>query len=294
MAVPSNPTLNALVVEGLAQAGESNPTAALIARATNEWVEEIKNDIWHLIKKPKVLHVTAYSVFNQGQSRYSYPADFSSDLSLMVLTGTATGIAQAGTNNSITLSALDNSGSTIIGKEILMTAGTSAGSYSQVVTYNSTTKLAGVIPDFATPPISGDSYMVIDVEYPIETRPDFNWETRDMKIVSPGLPSFAYPFGNDQEGYFVLNCPPDTTYGVRLRYYADITQTDTASTVMSAIYRRWRNVFIQGLKARKLNDEDDDRAEHEEDQYQQKLMNLKYEIYGMDLSNITDKVTDYQ
>jgi hypothetical protein len=294
MPIVANPLASELVLEGIRQAGEANPSSTLLARAQNEWLEEIKNDIWHLAKKPKVLHVTAYTTMNTGQSRYAYPSDYSSDLSLTTLSGTDVGICQSGGVNNVTLAATDGSTTNIIGKEILMTGGTSKGSYAQIVSYNSSTKLAGVIPDFNTIPVVGDTYMIVDVEYPIIVKPINEWE-RVMKLVTPGLPQFAYPVGDDQQGYFVLNCPPDKGYGMRLRYYADLSQIDTTSTLLSVIYRRWRNIFIQGIKAKKLLDEDDDRQQTEEAKYKANLMALIYrEIYGMDLSNITDIITDYQ
>ena len=135
--------------------------------------------------------------------------------------------------------------------------------------------------------------MLVDVEYPIVVKPINEWE-RETKLVAPALPRFAYPVGDDIQGYFVLNCPPNKSYGMRLRYYADLSQIDTTSTLLSVIYRRWRNIFIQGIKAKKLADEDDDRQDAAEAKYKTNLMALIYrEIYGMDLSNITDKITDY-
>ena len=294
MPIVSNPTLTELVTEGINQAGESNPSADLITRASTKWIEEIKNDIWNLSKKPKLLHVTAYTVVNVGQSRYAYPSDYSSDLMLTILWGSTTGACQGGTNNTITLAANDISGSNIIGREILMMSGTSQGSYSQIVSYNSTTKVAIVVPDFNTVPISGDTYMFVDQEYPVETRPIFDWEMR-IKLITPGLPQYLYPVGDDQEGYFVFNVPPNTNYGARLRYYADLSQIDTTSNLLSVIYRKWRNVFIKGIKWKKLADEDDDTANDAMAVYEREKRNLIYrEIYGMDISNLTDRVLDYQ
>ena len=94
--IPPNPLLSQIVLEGINQAGEMNPSAALLARATNNWIEEIKNDIWNLGKKPKLLHVTAYTTIPVGQSRYAYPSDYSSDLSLNILTGSDLNSCQGG------------------------------------------------------------------------------------------------------------------------------------------------------------------------------------------------------
>lgn len=294
MSIPSNPDLTSIVTEGIHQAGEANPTASLISRASSEWVEEIKNMIWHKAKKPKILHVTAYTVINKGQSRYAYPSDYSSDLSLTLLWGSNnTNTAQAGSINTVTLSASDISGQNIVGKEILMTSGPSAGSYSQITAYDATTRIADVVPDFNVAPASGDGYMIIDQEYPVETRPVFDGEAR-LKLVAPALPQYLYPLGDDQAGYFYFNCPPDVTRGARLRYYSDISLLDVSSTLMSVLYRKWRNIFVLGVKWKKLADEDDDNAPEAKQDFQLALRDLIYrETYGMDLSNITDRIMDY-
>lgn len=293
MSIATNPLLSAIVLEGINQAGEMNPSPALITRATNNWIEEIKNDIWNLGKKPKLLQITSYTVIPNGQSRYAYPDDYSSDLSLTLITGKNTNACQGGSTNSVTLNSADTSGANIIGKEILMTSGASQGSYSQIVSYDTTTKTALVVPDFNASPIAGDSYMMIDIEYPVETRPIFDWEAR-TKFIAPGLPQYLYPVGDDESGYFVLNCPPNALYGARLRYYADISQVDSTSELMSVIYRKWRMIFIKGIKWKKLMDEDDDNADTAGKDYMSSLRVLIYrEAYGMDISNLTDRIVDF-
>ncbi len=260
MPIPPNPLLNELVLEGLKQVGENNPSTDLVTRATTQWIEEIKNDIWHLGKKPKILQQTAYTIVNPGQSRYAYPFDYSSDLTLTLLYGTGQGVSQGGTSNTVALASNSSFGQEIIGKEILMTSGTSQGSYAQIVIYDSTTKLAGVIPDFNMAPVSGDTYMIIDQETPIEIRMINEWE-RQTKFIAPRIPQYAYPLGDDQSGYFVFDSPPNVMYGLRLRYYFDLSQIDSNSQIMSVLYRRWRNIWVKGIRAKKAMDEDDDRAD---------------------------------
>lgn len=296
MASPSNPTLLEIVTEGIHQAGESNPSSSLLTRAQNEWAEEIKNEIWHLAKKPRILQVTAYTVINKGQSRYAYPSDYSSDLILTILWGSYTGTCQGGSANTLTLDSGDLSGDNVIGKEVLMMSGTSKGSYAQIVSIDQTNpsaKVCGMVPDFNTTPVSGDTYMIIDQEYPVQTRPIFDRETR-TNIVAPGLPQYLYPIGDDVSGYFVFDRPPDVTRGARLRYYADITLLDVNSTLMSVLYRKWRNIFIKGIKFRKLADENDDSAATAQQDYEREKRNLIYrEMYGMDISNLTDRIDDF-
>jgi hypothetical protein len=293
--VPSNPTLEELVTEGLAKAGESSPDADLLARAEDTWIEEIKNDIWELGKKSKTLHITSYGVFQEGQSRYSNPTDFSSDLSLTILDGTVRGIAQAGSVSSITLAANDASGSdSIIGKGIIILTNTGQGSYSQVTAYDSSTKIAQVVPNFNTAPGVGSGYMIVDQEYPVEQRPIFEYD-RNRNIPILGIADRFYPMGDEDFGEFLLNKAPDKVYGARLRYYANLMKIDTDSTLMSTIYHRWRVIFVEGIRFKKIDDEDDDRSQPAEDRYRRKMQAIiGRETYGMDISNLVDQVTDYQ
>lgn len=295
MPVPSNPTLEELVREGLKKGGESSPDSDLLERAEDVWIEEIKNDIWELGKKPKTLHVTSYGVFSMGQSRYSNPTDFSSDLSLTILDGAVRGTAQAGSVSSITLASDDPSTSdSIIGKGIIILANTGQGSYSQVTDYDSSTKIATVVPNFNTAPASGSSYMIVDQEYPVEQRPIFEYD-RNQNAPIMGIANRFYPMGDEDYGEFLLNKAPDKVYGARLRYYADLTRVDTDSALMSTIYRKWRNIFVEGIRWKKIDDEDDDRADGAEGRYARKIqVIINREIYGLDISNLNDQVTDYQ
>lgn len=293
--IPSNPTLEELVREGLKKAGESSLDSALVERAEGTWIEEIKNDIWELGKKPKTLHVTSYGVFQAGQSRYSNPTDFSSDLSLTILDGTVRGTAQAGSVSSITLAADDPSTSgSILGKGIIILANTGQGSYGQVTSYDSSTKVAQVVPNFNTAPAAGSNYMIVEQEYPVEQRPIFEYD-RNQNHPILGIANRFYPVGDEDFGEFILNKAPDKVYGARLRYYADLTRIDTDSTLMSTIYRKWRNIFVEGVRWKKIDDEDDDRADGAEGRYARKIqVIINREIYGLDISNLNDQVTDYQ
>lgn len=295
MPIPSNPTLDDLVREGLSKAGESSPDADLLVRAKETWIEEIKNDIWELGKKPKSLHITAYGVFQQGQSRYSNPTDFSSDLSLSILDGSVRGTASSGSVSSINLG-VDGptDGSQVIGKGIIILSGTGQGSYSQITSYDGSSKDATVVPNFNTAPSSDSLYMIVDREYPVEQRPIFEYD-RNRNSPINGIADRFYPIGDEDYGEFILNKSPDKIYGARLRYYANLMKVDTDSTLMSTLYLRWREIWTEGIRFKKLDDDDDDRAQTSEDRYRRKLQTIiSRETYGMDISNIQDQVTDYQ
>lgn len=292
-AAPSNPTQASLVSEALAMAGELDPTDALTTRA-NLWFEEIKNDIWRKEKKLKSLQKTCYAIFQTGQSRYSYPASFSSDLSLTILDGQNTGTAQAGSVNSITLASTDtNSDNGLVGSEIIITGGTGVGSFSQITSYTSSTKVATVTPDFETAPDSTSTYLVKDTETDLEPRP-----ISDFKIyqqVGGGLPRYFFPLGDEDNGEFILNCPPGKVYGARIRYYANIMTLDTATDHFSNLLLQWRNIWLQGIVYRKLRDANDDRSNDEFTKYRGELQSLiNREKYGTDMSFLRDTVSDFR
>jgi hypothetical protein len=291
--VPSNPTLSQLITEGLAKAGVKSPDSELLTRAAG-WIEEIKNDIWQLGKKPKALHVTSYGVFQRGQSRYSNPTDFSSDLSLTILDGSNRGTAQGGSTSSIQFAASDpSSDASVVGKGVIILSGTGQGSYSQIISYDSTTKQANVVPNFNTAPAAGSTYMVVDREYPVEQRPIFENDAQQQSPIN-GIAERFYPVGDEDYGEFILNRNPDKIYGARLRYYANLMRVDTDSTLMSTLYSRWRNIWVEGVRFKKLDDEDDDRSDGSESRYRRKMQAIiSREIYGMDISNLQDRVTDY-
>ena len=297
MAAPTAPTLATIVSEGLQKAGYGNPTSALTSRAQDYWMEEIKNDIWQLGKRLKSLQVTAAGVLINGQSKYAFPSDFSSPISVQLMYGTHTGTAQAGASGSVTLASTEDISETdILGKEILITSGTGINSLSQCIGYNTSTKVASVTPAWATNPTSGSGYMIIDTYYPLTQAHVMHYDTLATPTTQ-SIPTHYYPTGDSDSGEYLLYPVPyvaSGVLGVKIRYYADLTLLDLASTTMSTLYRRWRNVFIQGIYARGLMNNDDAGAEVQMSNYYNlmKLM-ISQETYGSDLSNITMQVVDY-
>lgn len=291
MAAPSNPTAASIVTEALSKAGDRSPTTALITRATDFWLEEVKNDIFHRAKKLKRLMVTSYGVITKGKSRYANPTDFSSDLELTLLSGADTGTAQGGTTGTITLSATEDA-TNVIGLFIIITSGTAQGSAAQITAYDTTTKVATVSPNFKVSPDSTSVYLIINREIPLKQK-GIN-QFSQFNQLGAGQPQWWFPMGDEDYGEFVLDRPPDLTYGARLRYYMDISRVDILSDHMSNLYRLWRNIFTQGIVAKRFQDADDNRAADEFLKYQRQLNNLiTTETYGTDLSGLTDYVQDY-
>lgn len=292
-AAPANPTLAEIVTEGLSKSGEGSPTQTLIAQATNKWMEEIKNDIWRRVKDLKFLQVTSYGIFPKGQQRYSNPTDFASDLVLTLLDGSVTGIAQGGSPGAIILAANEASTSDqLIGKLILVISGTGTASASQIITYDSTTKQANVIPNFTSSPAAGSGYQIIDNEIPLEEQHIARSEQQGM--IGLSQPKYFYPMGDEDFGEFLLDCPPAKQYGARLRYYANIMKIDLSSTLMSTLYLNFRNLWLKGIEYRCWKFNNDDRVGQSFREYGEELNLLLYaDAYGVDLHNIQQVVTDY-
>ena len=293
MAAPSNPSLTDIVTEGLKKAGDADPDATLITRASDLWMEEIKNIIRFESPKLATLQVTSIGVLNKGQSRYAYPTDFGSDLSIVLLDGGTSGTAQDGSSGTITLALSDNSTlGSLQGKDILITSGIGQGSLSQITNYDESTKVATVTPNFTTAPTTGSGYLVIESEYAVEQRPVFEYDSG--RTASLSKPEKFYPMGDEDYGEFILNCPPDKSYGARLRYYASLQRLDLSGTLMSTLYARWRSILTDGIYVKRLQEMDETRYENEWPKWLRNLKSIiQRETYGKDLSYLRDRVTDY-
>lgn len=297
MAAPTLPTRTTIVTEAIKKAGHASPSAAQITRAEDYWMNEIANDIWNRCKTLKSLQTTAVMVTTDGLDRYSMPTDYSHGMTMEVLDGNSTGTAQAGAAGSITLAATETFvAGDLLGKEILVYEGTGKGSCSTITAYDTTTKVATVTPNFTTAPAASDKYMIVDSYRKLDEKP--LWNLAGI-AASPqrDKPSCYIPSGDADYGEFTLFPTPYRTnsvpYGIRQRYYANLMTLDLAGTLMATLYSRWRNVWIQGVFAKQLQDDNDDRAMIEMQAYGNMLTGLiMREQYGMDLSSLQCTVGD--
>lgn len=256
-------------------------------------MEELKNSIWHRAKKITALQTTAHGLIVVGQSRYSMPADYSSDLTLVLLDGDRAGVAQGGGADTLILAADDNaSGSEMIGFDALITSGAGVGSLGQIISYDTGTKEAIVSPNFSTAPAPGSGYRIVNREWPIDI--DVGQNLDRYKIMGLGRPDRAHVVGDEDFGEFILNRAPDRAYGARLRYYANLMRIDLNSTLMSSLYLRWREIMTGWIAYKALDWGNNDRANVEFDKHRIRMNDLIIrETYGTDISNINERVTDY-
>ncbi len=290
-AAPVAPTLTSLATQALKRAGHSSPTTDQLATAEDVFMEEIKNDIFIDEPKMKSLFVTANLIVTNGKSRYPMPTDYSSGLTLNLLFGNTVGNVQAGTINTVTLDPSETiTEDRLLGQNILITLNTGKGSMSQSVAYNSATKVATVDPNFTTAPGGTSTYMVVETFKHLSPGPVWNLDKIDNPT-SPGEPHSYFPIGDSDSGEFILNPVPvrndGKVYGLQCRYYANLMKIDLASTLMATLYQRWRNVWLQGIFAKQLKEDDDNRAETAERRYRALIVELSSrEVYGMDSSDL--------
>jgi len=299
MAQPAIPTATSLVVEGLRQARIFNPTQQQINTYQNEVMEQLKNDLWANLRQPFPLQTFSYAVLTPGQSRYSCPADFASDMTMVVLTGLITGTALAGTMTTITLPAsvgpLDPDQT--LGKDIIIMGGTASSSASQivgVVTNTDGSQLISVYPSFQATPDGSSQFMIVDNQYPVDGDHIANYD----RFRSSGLdrPRKFYLMGDENYGEFIFDVPPDATfqYAIRMTYFVNVMTLDLTSPLMSTLYLKFREYWIKGIKAQALSDNDDEEADDARGEWKQKLQDLiMSQQYGVDIHKLTEHVADY-
>lgn len=299
MAVPSIPTANSLVIEGLRQARIFNPTASQITTYQTEVMEQLKNELWQELKQSKPLMTFSYMPLIAGQSRYSCPSDFSSDMSMVIETGLTTGIAVSATAS--TLVAPISSGplgiTQTLGKDLAIISGTAAGSVSQVigvvVNANGSTTLT-VSPNFQATPDGTSFFMLVDAQWPCEQRHISIYD--QYRASGVDRPRYFFPMGDEDFDEFIFDVAPDNNnfYIVRMRYTVNIMTLDLNSTLMSTLYQKFREYWIRGIKYQALSDNDDTTAPQSEEERRSKLQALiRSQQYGTDLRNLQQQVQDY-
>jgi len=288
MAAPAAPTVTSLCTEGIKQAGYKSPSSSQLTRAA-EWLEQIKNDIWILGKRLKPLMAEHDEVLTPGLSRYDFPSGCSSVATAKILYGDEEDDVQDSGSATVTLDSEEDEGEDELeGKEIVIYSGTGKGSVSQIYSYDEDTFVASVSPAWAdtpngTAPVANDTYFIVDNYIPLEIQPITHFE----EIASPfetGAPNIMYPVGDEnQYGHYHLFPVPDEDhyYAIHIVYYLNLLTLDLASTRMTSLYYRWRNLWIQGVKAKQLDSDDDARAAVEMQRYFNMVKDIvSLETYG--------------
>ena len=218
----------------------------------------------------------AVQISVEGQSRYSFPADFDIEIGIDILSGTHTDTAQAGGATSITLAADEDVGeSSVEGHYILITAGTGQNGFKQCIDYNTTTKVATVDEAWDTNPDVTSTYLIVDDS--LELDPDNVMDTGNLGGTSfgKGKPSEYMKVNEGASEYFYFNVPCDAIYGIHLRYYVNPNRVDLTGALMTKLYNNWQNILTVGTAREVAADEDDDKYAVFDAQFNKALDQLK-------------------
>jgi hypothetical protein len=279
MAVPTDPTESTLCEKALLLAGYKTPTSAQKTECGDYWLQRVLNDIWLRAVRGgntrlATLQTTAIHIATVGRRRVAMPTDFSEELTLNVLEGTHTDTLVGATSKAFTLAAdEDLTDDEAVGAYILITAGTGIREYKEIITYVEGTVAGTTHIDWGTTPIAGDTYLIVDKHHPCteQHQNDLDLTTNPTTV---GRPDQFSKFGN--ELYF--NKPFDGTYGLRMRYYANINKVDRdegSTTLYTRILRNWQDPLTKGLLTYlALKKQEWDKYSHWKGEYENSVNNL--------------------
>lgn len=260
MTIATLPTIETITTEGMKKAGLRDITAERLTRAKDEWLQELLNDIWMRGQitgntRLKTLQATSVAIGVDNQRQYDLPTDFEEELVITLMDGDNTGTAQTGTLTSVTLqSGEDISQADAEGRYIVMTSGTSKGQFRPIIGYNTTSLVATIDRswDSGKTPASGDGYLIVDTYKELD---EIGIRELDESAnpTSPGVPANFAKYGDQ----FFFDKPLDkATYGMRLRYYANIHHIDMvegSGTLITKILTNWQGVLKTGIHMKALD-----------------------------------------
>src|SRR3972149_910483 len=232
------------------------------ARALDQWLPEIKDDIWFVEGgSHNILEASALIVLTEGTHIYSLASDFDSPKAFTILDGDGRETAQAGASSTITLVATDSSESAgRIGKEIVLIAGTGSGQKRQITGFNSSTKVATVDSAWATIPNSTTEYLLVSQYQPFHLI-----EPKSFSKITDRTDRDRPTSGMIWKGQLYVQKVPDKTYVLWYQYWANILKVDGADTseIHQDMLANSRSLIVQGIFAKTLQNEDDARRNTE-------------------------------
>lgn len=282
MAVPSNLTPTQIVTEALKWGGRTVPTSAQITDGLTLYMAAVKSDL-HRVAPCHPSLLTQTTVPTQiGLSKYDWPTD-AEEISSINLIDTRdetgwTGSAQAGSSSSITLAAgFDNAGIEMRGRYVHNTTPAVTGK-GQILTYDNTTKVAGLTTVDGTAFAAATPYMIEAMRWEVKKRTSYHmpaWEqsyelTRPKQMIMRGRTG-------------VFDKAPDRVYIMEWEYWAALDRLDDAGAVFLRHLREWSALYLQGIGIRVMTRFDEDRRNTETQIYNQMLAE-----YASTACNIVD------
>lgn len=286
MAVPSDPTVTTVITEALKRAGRVSPTVGQISDAIEHQFREVKSDITQRSARHPALETQYVTATVDGQSRYTIPTDADEVRSVvLVYAPTDTywqATAQSGGATSVTLNAsFSQDAENVRGKFAFILGGTGANQFAQVISYDNTTKVAGVDRTWVTNPAVG-SLVHLGVSQAKLYSFDKPWGYDILNApFQRGTPSYAAPVGRE----LWLNYAADRIYGLWWDYWANLDRLDEAGTVFVRHLREHRSLWVQGVAVKTMQRYDEDRYQVELSVYENML--TAYAGYSAGVGQVT-------
>ena len=258
---PYAPTARSIAEEALRRVGVSHPRSEEIARAEQQWVPEVINDIWSTAgingnRRLKSLEREAWISLKAGAPRYDLPDDFDEELSVtlykpleVTLINTAGGsqwfeVVTANVDYFATQSS-------VIGKTVV-TLDSGLESIIQVrnidaVQPGSVSILSKVVVneawDSGSEPDFGQVAVVYETAYDIyeDGVREMDRYTRRQGVGTPTS------FMKYREQFTLDVAPSDPYWALRLRYFCNPALLPDQDEILLKIYRDWNRALTLGV-----------------------------------------------
>lgn len=256
MAIPADPTVSSIILQGMQEAGRFSVTSTSHADyaffLANYWAT-VKTEIWNACRTDKMLEsVTARTVL-EGTYYVDLPDDFDNEINVTLYDGGSSdrGTAQAGGASTITLASdFDADDDALKGLLIFILTGTGAGRYRMITSYNNSTKVLTADTAWGVTPDITSTYLIAKYARQLD-RVDYNIPAR-----SATRPCFYSRRGTNMEFY----PGADQDYPVIIQYRPNLTQLDeTSNTVFIKHLRERRHLWVQGVKVKTMARWDEER-----------------------------------
>ena len=269
MAVPSNPTVSSLVKDALRNVLTAEPTSGQETEVTSNAFQTIKSEIWSACTNDELLKTSLYIMLPIGSGQVDTPADFSAEVSLDIYAGPESWAftADTGASGSITMpSTFSADVSSIRGRYVFTTGGTGSGQFRQITTYDDTTKVASITPNWTvTPDATTTAFIGTSrhrlVRYDRSVTPN-QGAPRVYRMVG------SSPLNADLPAIEIMPVPDHARYALLLTYIPNLTRLDETGTVFVKHLRERRNLWVQGLIAHASRRYDEARYPTEEGKWQ--------------------------
>jgi hypothetical protein len=277
MAIDGDISITTLVTEALKGSGRIAPTATMISDATTLQFRMVKNDLAAVSGRHHTLLTNSVTVTTDGVSRYTWPTAARELESVQLLDGPTdwTGTAQAGATTSITLANTLNitDSADVRGKFLVLTGGTGAQQIRQVISWDNSTKVAGVSSAWDTTPDATTTYLIAT-----DHRRLWHIDHATVWVTNPvpgtrGKSYNASPVGRE----LWLEYAADKAYVLWWTYWAHLDRLDNAGSVLLSHIREHYNVWHQGMITKLNQRYDEDRYPAELSVYQAMLMTYEQE-----------------